>query len=928
MVHEHDDEHGPEAMDRRGAHDGGKQIRILVAVRCRALQRQERENGGHAIVKPIDGKWVVLEDPQTTAADDYLRINKSKERRYGFDEVFDEFTPSQTVYERTTRFLISSVLHGFNATVFAYGATGAGKTFTMLGKPDEPGIMMLTLKDLFQEVASQKDDRHFQVKCSFLEVYNENIRDLLRPEGDYLDIREDPVKGMCVAGISEMGNLESAQEIMAHLHQGNKNRTTEATGANVTSSRSHAVLQVIVEQRDKTAGIVAQVNVGKLSMIDLAGSERASQTNNRGIRMIEGANINRSLLALGNCITSLSSGHDFVPYRDSKMTRLLKDSLGGNCRTVMIANVGPCHFQYEDTHNTLKYASRAKSIKTKAERNVVRVETHVSKYSDIIKSLRDEVASLKGKIVANQAPSGVLDLRGAGGPGLLVGEGSAEEHEESAKWKEELMRNFEERVDIKKRLIDLAQEAQTQMVRKSRAQVGISRWQSSHVGGGAAESEEGLQNCETPRPIRDLQDQLKTIQSDLSAKEESTRELEARLVENLAVSQRLQTELPRRVLNKDMRAFLGLVYRIYVLEVENMDLKDVNDVTAPVIHQRDLEVEALRLQIQMHDKLIEEQDQLLADEGKPAPLRPEGWEDIAPRPAREMHLENQSPLLELDADRDLAADPRSDSSPTAGASDGATPDNLAYYGRGPPVASRVRRPAGLRASSEGPAGQAHDGLVLPPISPAGERRGRRLQRGTPERGRQQEPLGPLPPLDVAGRGFAGLGGLQMLTGESDVAKPSPELPGGTHAGPAPEADLPFVAGLGVARGGAPSPAAAPGTPQGQRAPVDRGKPPAGQARLRNAKSHPERRDREGSAARTTPKGAVSPVNIFAEGSALQKDEGQEGSSSERVENPAVQPSHELAPTRNAAQARRSALDRLNRKPKPGSAPASVPKVVA
>merc|ERR1719245_2476252 len=135
-------------------------------------------------------------------------------------------------------------------------------------------------------------------------------------------------------------------------------------------------------------------------MIDLAGSERASVTQNKGIRMIEGANINRSLLALGNCITALSSAVSFVPYRDSKMTRLLKDSLGGNCRTAMIAAVSPHHLNYEDTHNTLKYASRAKNIKTKAVRNVVRVNCHVSKYTDIIKDLRGEIADLKAKLTS------------------------------------------------------------------------------------------------------------------------------------------------------------------------------------------------------------------------------------------------------------------------------------------------------------------------------------------------------------------------------------------------------------------------------------------------------------------------------------------------------------------------------------------------
>merc|ERR1719174_2200543 len=198
---------------------------------------------------------------------------------------------------------------------------------------------------------------------------------------------------------------------MTLLHQANRHRTTESTGANDTSSRSHAVLQVVVEQRDRTAGIVAQVNVGKLSMIDLAGSERASQTNNKGMRMIEGANINRSLLALGNCITALSSGVAFVPYRDSKMTRLLKDSLGGNCRTVMIANVSPCHLNYEDTHNTLKYAHRARNIKTKAMRNIVSVNYHLSKYTEIIKELKGEIAELKTKLAS--APDMLSDHPGA-----------------------------------------------------------------------------------------------------------------------------------------------------------------------------------------------------------------------------------------------------------------------------------------------------------------------------------------------------------------------------------------------------------------------------------------------------------------------------------------------------------------------------------
>ncbi len=165
------------------------------------------------------------------------------------------------------------------------------------------------------------------------------------------------MKGVTVAGITELV-ADSVGEVMQLLRMGNRNRSTEPTAANKVSSRSHAVMQIFVEARERLANTSHTVRVGKLSLIDLAGSERASVTENRGLRMIEGANINRSLLALANCINALGEKgkkDNFVPYRDSKLTRLLKDSLGGHSRTVMIANLSPAEFSFEETHNTLKY---------------------------------------------------------------------------------------------------------------------------------------------------------------------------------------------------------------------------------------------------------------------------------------------------------------------------------------------------------------------------------------------------------------------------------------------------------------------------------------------------------------------------------------------------------------------------------------------
>lgn len=181
----------------------------------------------------------------------------------------------------------------------------------------------------------------------------------------------------------------NTQEILSYIRRGNSARTKERTDANDASSRSHAVLQITVEHKDKAHGTSAEINTAKLSLIDLAGSERAQNTNNRGIRLVEGANINKSLLALGNCINALCDQQrahtkQHIPYRDSKLTRLLKDSLGGNCRTVMITNISPAWTAFEDTRNTLKYADRAKQIKTIVKRNVLNVDFHIENYTRII----------------------------------------------------------------------------------------------------------------------------------------------------------------------------------------------------------------------------------------------------------------------------------------------------------------------------------------------------------------------------------------------------------------------------------------------------------------------------------------------------------------------------------------------------------------
>ncbi|KAI0677502.1 kinesin-domain-containing protein [Trametes maxima] len=340
-----------------------------------------------------------------------------KDRRFIFDRVFRHDATQQQVYQGTARPLLSNLLDGYNTTIFAYGATGCGKTHTISGTDADPGIIYLTMADLFQEIEDRREDHTIDVAVTFLEIYNEEIRDLLSEPGTPtprggLQIRED--KTVKVVGLTELrpANADAVKEIVL---LGNSRRTQSPTHANETSSRSHAVLQVHITQAPRTAAITEQRTMATLSIIDLAGSERAAATTNMGQRMVEGANINKSLLALGNCINALcESGGAIrhIPYRNSKLTRLLKFSLGGNCKTVMIVCVAPTSAHFDDTHNTLIYAERATKIKTKVvTRNVVDVNRHVGQYVEAINRLNLEVAELKEKLAGKRDAEREIEKR-------------------------------------------------------------------------------------------------------------------------------------------------------------------------------------------------------------------------------------------------------------------------------------------------------------------------------------------------------------------------------------------------------------------------------------------------------------------------------------------------------------------------------------
>ncbi|KAI8873149.1 kinesin-domain-containing protein, partial [Ramicandelaber brevisporus] len=325
----------------------------------------------------------------------------AKDVRYVFDRVFGEDSTQADIYSSTTRPLIDAVLQGFNATVFAYGATGCGKTYTISGTRNDPGIIFRTMEELFSRMDELSHERTVEASLSYLEVYNETIRDLLGPDADRLSshiaslaLREGSARGVTVAGLTEH-HPTTVEQVMRLVMFGNRNRTQSPTEANATSSRSHAVLQINIKQKPRGGGLSTDVIMATFSIIDLAGSERASVTKNRGERLLEGANINRSLLALANCINALCDSKKHIPYRDSKLTRLLKFSLGGNCKTAMIVCVSPASTYYDETHNTLKYANRAKNIKTRVEKNTVNVKAHLTQYRKQISDQADEIRRLQ-----------------------------------------------------------------------------------------------------------------------------------------------------------------------------------------------------------------------------------------------------------------------------------------------------------------------------------------------------------------------------------------------------------------------------------------------------------------------------------------------------------------------------------------------------
>ena len=394
---------------------------LRVAIRVRPPLNRETEEG-----IPFRSIAIVSEDHKSISLAEYLgsefsEIERQRQwieepnlfqlHRFTFDSIFDMDSLQEDVYNITAKQAVQSVLEGYNSTIFCYGQTGTGKTYTMEGftyesKNPNRGIIQRTIQDIFNYIEmTSNENTKFIIRASFLQIYNESISDLLKPDKKNLQIREDKKKGIYVDLLSEWA-VRTPVDLYALLKKGGNLRATSSTYMNDVSSRSHAVFVITVEQMttELNQGNKTQIKVGKLNLVDLAGSERIRITGTTGQQLEESKKINKSLSCLGNVINALTdkkNKNNYIPYRDSKLTRLLQDSLGGNCKTTMIAMISPSQDAFSESLSTLYFAQRAKKIKNRPIINEdVNNRALIRKYENELQNLKNEL-ELKNKMLKN-----------------------------------------------------------------------------------------------------------------------------------------------------------------------------------------------------------------------------------------------------------------------------------------------------------------------------------------------------------------------------------------------------------------------------------------------------------------------------------------------------------------------------------------------
>lgn len=418
---------------------------VKVVVRCRPMNEKERAAKYESVVS-VDVKLgqIIVRNPRESSGNELPKI-------FTFDAVYGWNSKQLEMYDETFRPLVESVLLGFNGTIFAYGQTGTGKTYTMEGvrnDPEKRGVIPNSFEHIFTHI-SRSQNQQYLVRASYLEIYQEEIRDLLsKDQSRRLELRERPDTGVYVKDLSSFVT-KSVREIEHVMNVGNQNRSVGATNMNEHSSRSHAIFVITVECSELGVDGENHIRVGKLNLVDLAGSERQTKTGAQGERLKEATKINLSLSALGNVISALVDGRSsHIPYRDSKLTRLLQDSLGGNARTVMVANIGPASYNVEETLTTLRYSNRAKNIKNKPRINEDPKDA-------LLREFQEEIARLKAQL---QKRSGKKKRRlrrraGEGSDDEGLESGETEDDEEDGDDKGDYWREQQEKLEKERKAI-------------------------------------------------------------------------------------------------------------------------------------------------------------------------------------------------------------------------------------------------------------------------------------------------------------------------------------------------------------------------------------------------------------------------------------------------------------------------------------------
>lgn len=388
-----------------------KMENVRVVVRTRPMDRNEIQCGALSVIKVDKLKRSI------TAVKPPSNISNSNEppKTYYFDNVFDGDSSQLDLYVDTARPIVEKVLEGYNGTIFAYGQTGTGKTYTMSGNSETPqtkGIIPNAFAHIFGHIAKAKENQKFLVRVSYMEIYNEEVRDLLGKDATKsLEVKERPDIGVFVKDLSGYV-VHNADDLENIMKLGNKNRVVGATKMNLESSRSHAIFSITIERSDISEDGQQYVRVGKLQLVDLAGSERQSKTQTSGQRLKEATKINFSLSVLGNVISALVDGKSaHIPYRNSKLTRLLQDSLGGNSKTVMCATISPADTNYMETISTLRYASRAKGIQNRMHLNEEPKDALLRHFQEEIERLRKQLEEgYEGECIDNTLIGADIDI--------------------------------------------------------------------------------------------------------------------------------------------------------------------------------------------------------------------------------------------------------------------------------------------------------------------------------------------------------------------------------------------------------------------------------------------------------------------------------------------------------------------------------------